>query len=89
MMNKKKSKNKRKKQNRKKVRVGPPSFSWQDEEGFHFLAPGKSPSPDQVEEMTKKYQDEIRNSPLWDKILKKFGKEKAEELLKECRVNID
>lgn len=88
-MGKKKNKNRKKREKRNKPRVNPPSFSWEDKQGFHFLTPGKRPSPEQVEEMTKKYQEEIRNSPLWDTMVKRFGKKKAEELLKECKVKID
>ena len=88
-MSKKKSRNRKKKERRKKENENPPSYLWQDKEGFHGLIPGQRPSDEQVEEMTRKYQEEIRNSPLWDKMLKKFGREKAEELLKECRVKID
>jgi len=82
-------KNRKNKERRKKSRFGLPGFSWQDGEGFHFLRPGRRPSPEQVEEMTRQYQEKIRNSPLWDQMVNNFGKEKAEELLKECRVKID
>jgi hypothetical protein len=88
-MGKKKRKKKSKKNKQKHELDNPPVFTWQDEEGFHGLIPGERPSDEQVEEMTRKYQEEIRNSPLWDKMLKKFGREKSEELLKECQVKID
>lgn len=41
-----------------------------------------------LEEMTKQYQENIRNSPLWDIMVKQFGAEKAEALLKECRAEL-
>jgi hypothetical protein len=88
-MGKKKSKNRIKREKRSKAGVNPPSFSWQDKEGFHFLTPGKRPSPEQVEEMTLQYQENIRKSPYWRKIVKLVGSEKAEELLKQCQVKID
>ena len=88
-MGKKKSKNRKKKDRRDKDNGDPPVYFWQDKEGFHSLIPGERPSPEQVEEMTRKYQEEIRNSPFWDDMLKQFGREKAEELLKECRVKVD
>ena len=88
-MGKKKSKNRKKKERRDNENGDPPIYFWQDKEGFHSLIPGERPSPEQVEEMTRKYQEEIRNSPLWDDMLKQFGREKAEELLKECRVKVD
>ncbi|OGW13427.1 MAG: hypothetical protein A3G93_01630 [Nitrospinae bacterium RIFCSPLOWO2_12_FULL_45_22] len=43
--------------------------------------PGETLSPEQLEHMTKEYQKQIRTSPLWDEIVRKFGKEKTEELL--------
>jgi hypothetical protein len=61
------------------------SFSWTDNDGIHFAAPGSPPSPEQSEKMTKEYQKQIRNSPLWDEMVKKFGKAKAEKLLKEFK----
>ena len=88
-MSKKKSRNRKKKERRKKENENPPIYSWQDRKGFHGLIPGERPSPEQVEEMTRRYQEEIRNSPYWEKILKKVGREKAEEILKECKVKID
>jgi len=88
-MGKKKGKNRKKKERRAKENIDPPVYFWQDKRGFHSLIPGKRPSPEQVEEMTRRYQEDIRNSPLWDKMLKKFGREKSEELLKECKVIVD
>jgi hypothetical protein len=29
-----------------------PSFSWMDDDGLHFVAPGVPPTPDQIERMT-------------------------------------
>ena len=88
-MSKKKSKNRIKRKRHKKVNAGPPSFSWHDEEGFHFLTPGERPSPEQVEEMTRQYQENIRKSPYWRDIVKIVGPEQAEELLKQCQVKVD
>lgn len=38
--------------------------------------------------MTKEYQKKILNSPIWDEIVKKYGKEEAEKLLKEFKAEI-
>jgi hypothetical protein len=35
--------------------------------------------------MLKEYQNQVRSSPLWDEMVNEFGKEKAEELLKEFK----
>ena len=56
---------------------------------MHFISPGVPPSPEKIEEMTREYQNNIRNSELFDMWERDFGLEKAEELLKECRVKIE
>ena len=52
------------------------SFSWTDNDGIHFAAPGSPPSPERLEKMTKEYQKQIRNSPLWDEMVQKTEKRK-------------
>lgn len=86
-MGRKKQKNKRKKNKRKQE--NPPVYTWQDAEGFHGLVPGERPSDEQVEQMTRVYQENIRKSPYWKKIVKMVGTEKAEELLKQCQIKVD
>ena len=63
----------------------PLSAFWQDEKGIHYVSPGEPLSPEELEQMTKNYQEKIRQSPIWDEIVKKYGLKKAEELLKECK----
>ncbi len=79
-MVKKKKKNRKKKNKQKQITSNLPICSWQDKDGLHGLIPGERPSPEQVEEMTRQYQEKIRNSPLWDEMLKEYGREKAEEI---------
>jgi len=38
--------------------------------------------------MSRRYQQEIRNSPLWDEMVKQLGAEEAERLLREFPVEI-
>lgn len=57
-----------------------------NEEGFHVIGKGEKPNPEQIEKMEKDYQLRIRNSPLWNEMIEKYGIEKAEELLKEFKV---
>jgi hypothetical protein len=64
------------------------SYSWAEDDGIHFINQGPAPSPERLAEMTKEYQKRIRNSPLWDEMVNKFGKEKAEEMLKECKAEL-
>ncbi len=53
-----------------------------------LLAPGSPPSPEQLKKMTKEYQKQIRNSPLWDEMVQKYGKKEAEKLLKEFKAEV-
>ena len=84
----KKSRIKRLKREARKNYSDLPVFTAMDEEGMHALIPGLPPSEEKLEEMSKIYQDKIRESTLWDLMVKEYGKEKSEELLKECRVEI-
>lgn len=51
---------------------------------LHAIIPDGSPAD--IETLEKSYQENIRNSPIFDEIVKKFGKKKVEELLKEFKV---
>jgi hypothetical protein len=64
-----------------KVIIAPPSYSWTDSDGIHLLQPGEPPSPQELAEMTAKFQQEVKNSPMWKEMLSMFGEEKANELL--------
>lgn len=66
----------------------PSALTWMDNDGVHLLAQGTPPSPDQLDAMTKQFQESIRNSPMWDDMVRQFGKKKAEELLLQCRANL-
>jgi hypothetical protein len=79
-----KKKLKREIQQRKRRILSPSVDSWADNDGLHFVGQGAPPTSEDYKEMTKTYQAKIRNSPMWDQWVKQFGKEKAEEMLKEC-----
>ena len=61
-------------------------------EAFHCLVdeemflrhPGIPPSGEEVEEITKAYQEHIRNSAIFEGWVNEFGFAKVEEMLKEC-----
>ena len=55
-------------------------------DGLHVLLPGTPPSPEMLDEMTASYQQKIRESPLWDEVVRELGEEEAERVLKEFRV---
>ena len=61
---------------------------WQDTDGLHSIIPGEPPSEEKLAEMTAVYQKKIRNSEIFTLMVKQFGKEKAEEMLKEFKVEI-
>jgi hypothetical protein len=65
-----------------------PTYEWVDGEGLHLLAPGRPPSSEQLEEMTRVYRDKIRSDPRWAEIVRQLGAEKAEELLQACRFEL-
>jgi hypothetical protein len=69
----------------KKRRPDLPGASWMGQDGLHVMMPGTAPSEAEMAELTRRYQENIRNSPLWDEMVQRFGKEKAERLLREFR----
>ncbi len=63
-----------------------PSHTWMENDGMHVVSPDGPSTPQELEKMTKEYQKNVRNSPMWDEMVQQYGKEKAEELLKEFQV---
>ena len=79
----------RKRRERKKGRASSSlALSWFDSAGLHALVPGSAPSPEALEQAAKLYQQEIRNSPLWDEMVEQFGQEEAERILLQFRVEV-
>jgi hypothetical protein len=62
--------------------------TWADEDGMHVISKGEKPTASEIEKMSKEYQNQVRSSPLWDEMVNEFGKEKAEELLKEFKAEV-
>ena len=58
---------------------------WMENDGMHLMHP-KPLDDAALERMTKEYQRNIRNSPLWYDMVSQFGLEKANEMLLEFRV---
>jgi hypothetical protein len=86
------SKNKKRKSGKRERPVRPEAglsaFQWMGDDGMHLVAPGTAPTPAQLQKATEEYQKRIRNSPVWDTMVKEFGLEKAEEMLKEFQVKL-
>lgn len=80
---------KSKKRNRRKEAFpqGPPGPTWIEHDGVHALIPDEGVPPD-LEALSRTYQDEVRNSSLWDTMVAEYGQEKAEKLLKEFKVEL-
>ena len=87
---KKQRKNKRKKQQNKYAAPStlPPAMTWMDEDGLHALLPGEAPSAEVMALFNDNFRKELRNSPLWDEMVEKFGAEEAEELLKQIKIDL-
>ena len=61
---------------------------WMGEDGLHTILPGDAPTPEELEILTRKYQEGIRQSPLWDEMLKEFGPQEAQRLLLKCKAEV-
>jgi hypothetical protein len=70
----------------KRRRQPPPA--WLQEDGLRALLPGRPPDPQTLEAMTCRYQEQIRNSPVWDELVREFGAQRAEVLLRDFRVEL-
>lgn len=81
-------KGKKRKSSKKPNPVQSEGINWADEEGFHFIQPGKPPTEEELEAMTKMYQEKIRNSPMWPEIVAQLGEEAAEKALAGCRAEL-
>ena len=64
-----------------------PGSMWMEQDGMHALIPDDGLPPD-LEALSRSYQDKIRKSALWDTMVAEYGLEKAEQLLKEFKVEL-
>ena len=64
------------------------AFAWTYHDGLHALLPGEAPSPEMLHEMSRRYREQIRRSPLWDQMVAQFGAEEAERLLSKFCVEL-
>ena len=61
---------------------------WIDEQGVHAIVPGERPDAETLKHMTKVYQQNIRQSPLFDEMVKTYGAAEAEAILLKCRAEL-
>lgn len=85
MGNKRTKRNKKKKRNHSAKRI---LHSEMRSDGYHAFIAGERPSDSELEKMTAEYRANIRKSPLWKDIVRQYGEEKAEDILKECKVEL-
>ena len=55
---------------------------------MHLIASGTPPTAELLQKATEEYRQRIRNSPVWDGMVKEFGLEKAEEMLMEFQIRL-
>jgi hypothetical protein len=41
-----------------------------------------------ADQITLNFQQELRNTAIWDEMVAEFGEKRAEELLKECKAEV-
>ena len=64
------------------------ALPWLGSGGLHAFVPGNAPSPETLDEMTRVYQQNIPEPPLWDQMVGEFREKEAERILREFRVEI-
>ncbi len=75
----------RARRDRKRNLSSPGAVTWLEGDGLHALLPADA-SHATLDEMTTRYQENIRRSPLWDLMVKEYGEEEATRLLQQFRV---
>ena len=63
-------------------------MSWVAPDGIHAIMPGVAPSEAELEKLTQEWLRQLRNSPLWEEMVRELGQAKAEELLSQCRAKL-
>jgi hypothetical protein len=66
----------------------PQSFAWTDHDGLHALVPGEAPSRELLGDISRRYRDLIRQSPLWEQMIAQFGVQEAERLLSQFGIEL-
>lgn len=66
----------------------PPQPMWIDDQGIHAILPGEKPDAETLERMSIAFQQKIRNSPMFVELVNTYGLAKAEELLAQCRAQL-
>lgn len=73
---------------RREPSPGDAVLMWPSEEGIQALMPGEPPSASELAALSAAYQQRVRESPLWDAMVKELGEQKAAEVLKEFKAKL-
>lgn len=84
----KKKRDRRKRKNRQGPRGSQQPLVWAEEDGIHVVSPDGPSTPEDLEKASQIFQEKIRSSPMWAQMVELYGKDKAEELLKQCRAEL-
>lgn len=57
--------------------------AWLADDGIHMLLPGAA-TPELLEQLSRNFQEQLRRSPLWTKLIQQYGPERAEQILQQC-----
>ena len=52
-----------------------------------MLLPGV-PTPELLEKLSQNFQEQLRRSPLWNELMKQYGRQRAEQILQQCRAQL-
>jgi hypothetical protein len=58
--------------------------AWLTDDRIHMLLPGV-PTSELLEQLSRNFQEELRRSPLWTELIQKYGRERAEQIVQQCR----
>jgi hypothetical protein len=78
----------KKRERRKQAAAQTPQGVGAGDDGIHAIVPAIAPAREMEDAMTAEFQRNIRKSPLWDDMVRQYGEQKAEELLKKCRAKV-
>ena len=77
---------KRKEKNATKEKTA--DFYWTENDSYHAIIEGVRPTAAQLSEMSKIFQENIRNSAIFMELIEQFGYNQAEKLLQEFKVKL-
>ena len=62
---------------------------WIDDQGVHALLPGQTaPDAQMLQRMSETFQQKLRQSPLYQKLVQEYGVVKAEQIIQQCRAEL-